>query len=413
MKRNARAILGFAVVPLLGIATPLVAWPAISAAYGVGGWAAVALGQASGLIGATIVELGWGWNGPMRVARARSSHTVAAISWSTRLLVAPVPVILCVAVATLISPDHAIVAALSALGVALNGFSMIWLLIGLRKPWSVLAFDALPRFILALTGALMVAFGLPLWLYPTVGLIAPAITAPIMCTWAAGSRLRDTTRVRFRRSARIAASQISVVLARTTSTAYSALPVLLTGLTSGVTQVATFAAGDRMMRMGLNVLTFLPNSFQSWVGSATSVEGRLKKLGWAIGISAGVGAVCGSALAIFGPFASNLLFSGTATIGGSQALALGLTVLVVSISRATGGIGLVILNRSRALLTSAVIGAGTGVPAVLLGSHVAGAEGAAFGVLAAETAVLAAQLAFLTAQVGKFRRGEGRGGAGR
>jgi hypothetical protein len=61
-------------------------------------------------------------------------------------------------------------------------------------------------------------------------------------------------------------------------------------------------------------------------------------------------------------------------------------------SRATGGLALVALQRVDAIALSATVGAIVGVPAILLGAWGLGALGAVLGEIAAESSVLVVQL---------------------
>ena len=54
----------FAVIPTIGIASPYLALPALTQAFGADGWASVAVGQSIGLAVSVPVELGWGLVGP-------------------------------------------------------------------------------------------------------------------------------------------------------------------------------------------------------------------------------------------------------------------------------------------------------------------------------------------------------------
>jgi hypothetical protein len=110
---------------------------------------------------------------------------------------------------------------------------------------------------------------------------------------------------------------------------------------------------------------------------------------------AALGVLAGIAVAIFLPLASHLIFNGTSDVPPAGAAVLGLLVAVVSTSRGTGGIGLVVRGHPVSVLHSALAGAVVGLPAVLAFGAAFGPIGGFLGITLAEVAVLGVQLAAL------------------
>ncbi|PRZ13399.1 hypothetical protein BCL67_1152 [Nesterenkonia sandarakina] len=271
-----RQTFGFAAVPLFGMLTPLLVLPAITTHSGAEGWAAIAVGQAIGSAIAAFVELGWSWNGPMRVARAKPSRRrhYAALAVNSRLvLLLPLGVI-ATAAAFLLGGAFALESALTALASCFAGLSMAWYFFGIGRPWLTVALDSIPRLTGAGVSAIMLFAGLPLWTYPLVALLVPWCIAVTLSLKVAGVTLDDFRRARGRSLRFSVRAQASIAAARGTSALYMQLPVVIVSAVSNVGATAVFAAGDRLTRMVLTAMSPLPNAVQQWVGSPPTLRER-------------------------------------------------------------------------------------------------------------------------------------------
>lgn len=384
---------GFLTIPLVSAITPLVALPAITSQYGSVGWASIAVGQATGMVGAATAELGWAWNGPMRAARSRGSarRHLLALAVITRALVALLVVPICGIAAFVVAPSDQIAAGSVAAGAALTGMSPMWYFIGTGRPWRGVLIDSLPRVTAASIAAIALYGGSGLWTYGLIAFALPSITTPLLALFSEKVSLSILTAFSFSRTLGVIRSQARIFIARTLSAGYMSVPVILLTAVTSVQQVAVFAAGDRVSRMVLSGMTSIPNSFQKWVGEPADLATRSKRALRAVGINIAVGMLAGLAVAALLPFASELLFSGTSTVSSRGAIALGLLVAIVATSRSVGGIALVISRSPGVLLFSTIAGLVVGVPSVLVGGTTWGAVGGFWGVVCAELTVLTVQ----------------------
>jgi len=401
-----KRILGFALVPLLGVITPLIALPAVTSEFGATAWAAIAVATAvGGMLGAA-VELGWSWNGPMRVARASSNARRQHLSWaySTRIFAFMPLATIGGVIAYLIAPDYRTESALVAVAATASGLSLSWFFVGLGKPWRIVYLDAIPRVACVAASAIMLRSGAELWVYPVLGSLLPAISLPLLTLRVAGVRFRHFRGQSVPRLWLVMVSQFRVTAARVVSTTYMQFPVILVSGFAPVSQVAIFAGGDKLARMALSGMSPIPSMFQRWVGSEPSRTSRLRRAYRAIAINLGVGLLVGTAFVIAGPPASRFVFSGTADIALVDAVILSAMIAVVAVSRAVGGIGLVAAGGQLGLLSSAVCGAAIGLPLILVLTIIGGATGAFFGVLLSEMVVLATQAVALVRAVRRRAR---------
>ena len=414
-RRSAQSIrraIGFALIPIAGIASPLLALPAISSGYGATGWAAVAVGQSLGAGGAVLVELGWALSGPQRVARMgkTAAYRVLRLSLATKLIVFPPVAALAMLVATLVAPSYSQVSAVVALGAVAMGFSATWFLIGRRQPWAVVATDGAVRVVCVCIAALAIMGGGPLILYPVVGLIIPSILAPLL---AVGVAARGTSgrspRWSLRRLLGVVRSQSKAVGARGVSALYIALPITLVTLVAPQA-TAAFAAGERLLRTALSGLSPWSNALLGWVGSASVRAERLSRATLSIWLCLGFGLVAAAGFGALLPWVAEFVFAGEVPVDGFLPWAFALTLLIVLVSRATGSITLVALGRIDVILASAIAGAVVGVPSILGGAATAGALGGALGEAIAEFCVLTVQAVMIFRIFGTMRKEGARDG---
>jgi hypothetical protein len=390
--RFSMRILGFAAVPALSAISPLVALPAVTSVGGAQVWAAIAIGQSLGLAGATIVELGWGLNGPQRLARASASNRRRALAMSlqTRVLVFPIVALACGSLAWLLAPSHNWLAVAMAIASTATGLSLVWYFIGRGSPARLLATDSVPRLILVTLSAIAVLSGAPLIVYPLLGVLAPALIAPSVGSLVEKIRWRHFRGIGIARTTVLIRSQFVAMSGRFVSALYIALPITLVGAVAPQA-VPVFAAAERLQRMYLSVLAAIPNALQGWVGRPATMSDRLRRAETSTYFNAGVGLVSGTVFALGAPLASDLVFSGVAHVPLELSVLCGVVIVLVSCSRAVGGLILVAVNRVRVVLQSAVVGAVVGVPAILILSHRYGAIGGISGEIVAEISVLTFQ----------------------
>ncbi|MCG7418785.1 hypothetical protein MHY30_14860 [Microbacterium sp. ACRRU] len=402
-------LIGFLLVPILSAVAPLIVIPVITGSFGGEAWAAVAVAQSVGSAAAVIVELGWGLNGPQRVARARGQvrSQLYLLSLVTKgivvvLLVAPVMVTM-----QILAPTEVGNAQIVAVGYLITGLSPVWFFIGEGRPLRILLFDAMPRLIAAVIPAILIVvfdFGLEAY---AAGLLVGGLVPPLLGLTTARPPRNFVRRFGLRRLVRAIRAQGGALGGRAASALYIALPITLVGIAAPAALVL-FSAVERMMRLGLALLASIPNSLQSWVGAppATAHVERRRRVQLALVFNAVLGLIAGLGFTWVAPSAARILFSGTTEVDHSIAALAGLVIFITCTSRATGGLGLVAYRRVPAIAVSAVVGACVGVPAILVFASYGGVAGAYAAEILAELCVLAVQVAAL-ARAGVFRRSRG------
>ena len=378
----------------------------ITGSFGGEAWAAVAVAQSVGSAAAVIVELGWGLNGPQRVARARGRvrSQLYALSLLTKAFVLVLLIVPVLVAMQLLAPTQVGNAQIVAIGYLITGLSPVWFFIGEGRPLRILLFDAAPRLIAAIIPAvLIVTLGFGLDAY-AIGLVIGGLIPPTIGLFTARARWDFVRRYGARRLLRAIRAQGAALGGRAASALYIALPITLVGIASPASLVL-FSAVERMMRLGLALLASVPNSLQSWVGAppATARAERRRRVHLALAFNAGLGLIAGLGFTWIAPAAARVLFSGTVHVDHSVAALAGLVIFITCTSRATGGLGLVAYRRIPSIAVSAVIGACVGVPAILLLAAIGGTAGAYAGEILAEVCVLTAQVTALV-RVGVFRR---------
>lgn len=404
--RSAWRLAGFVSVPLMSAIAPLLVIPSITAEFGALTWASVALAQSVGSGAGVIVELGWGLNGPQRVAKASplARGRIYALSTVTKVVVALLLTAPTALIAWLLAPSAPGEAAIISVSFLLAGLAPVWYFIGEGRPLRILLFDASPRLAGAVISAIAMSWlGAPLLFYALTNLFFAAMP-PIFGWIASHARTRPLQGYGWRRIARVIRAQGAALGGRAASALYIALPTTLVGI-AAPSALVLFSSIERLTRLALAVLQAFPNSLQAWVGRipSTLVAERRRRVRIALGLNSGLGIVSAVGFTVTAPLLAQFLFSGTVSIPTQIAALAGCVVLITCISRATGGLGLVAYGRIHLLAISAVAGASIGVPAILLLAKQFGAAGAIAGEIVAELSVLGIQFAGLLS-VGIFSR---------
>ena len=144
---------------------------------------------------------------------------------------------------------------------------------------------------------------------------------------------------------------------RAASVVYTALPITIVQIFApGAT--AVFAASERLMRMGLQVLGVIPQRLQSWIGSGVGLE-KAKRAALARRYMPAMGVVAGLVFALSAPAVSHFVFSGAVSIPYRVSCVSGFLMALIVTSTSLG-LSLVAQRQSnditRAILPSAVVG---------------------------------------------------------
>lgn len=394
MSRLARQIwhIGlFLIVPAASAAAPLAVIPAVTSRFGAEGWSSVAVALAVGVAASVVAELGWSIVGPQRIARNPASRgSIYEAALASRLVAVLVAGPVAAVLGFVLVDDHRVSAALLALGVVLGALSPSWFFTGLGRPLLILVCETAPRILAALLSALIIVSGGPLPVYG-LGMIVAAVACWLLAARFGRLPLWPST-VAFRAVPATLRDQAVLVGGRGVTTVYKSLPVVLVGFVSPGA-VATFAALDRPLRMGLQVLTAIPNRLQAWIGTPdrhlSARRGRISIL-----INVGLGIVSGAVFAVAMPTVATVLFTGTIAVDATISLLGGILIAVICASR---GLGLSLVAASRANHTSAaaLVSAAVALGGVPLGVTLGGVAGAVVGLIAAEAAGALVQIPFL------------------
>lgn len=386
-------ILGFVVVPMLSIASPLLAIPAITSQYGAVGWSAVAIGQSVGASFAVILELGWGLTGPQRIARQgpRNRQQTLAMAMSTKFALVTPLVVLASTISFHLSSGFQWEAAAVAAGATAYALNSSWYFIGTGSSVKLLFCDAVPRLVCVASSALLIFAGGELALYPFVGILLPIVVSGLLVIQVEKIQLTHLRGMTPRRQVLIVASQSTALGARALSAIYMSLPITLVSLVAP-NAVAVFSAIERLQRIFLQVLAAVPNVMQKWVGQSLGSRRKYRRAKKSVFYNAMLGIVAGLGFTLIAPTMARFIFADAISVPIEYAAFSGLLIFSVCMSRATGTIALVAFGRVNAVLASAAAGVIVGVPSILLGAKLLGTTGALMGEVLAELVVLSMQL---------------------
>lgn len=392
---------GFLAAPLLATASPFLVLPSITASHGAAGWAIVAVALSVGGTAAVIAELGWGVVGPQRVGRdPQNARTLFASSLATRLAAVGVLLPVVAGVSAALAAADRFASGLIAAGVLLSALSPAWYLIGLGRPWTMIAVDAVPRCAAAVAAAVGIAGGAPLWTYGA--LLVLAATVSFVLTGRLRAAVAWPSPEAWASVPSVVRAQTVLIVARGVSTTYTALPTALVSLVVPGA-VPAFAAADKLVRMGLSVVAAVPSTLQRWIGHPEATE-RARRARRAILLNAGLGVVCGSLALVALPIAADVVFSGTLSLGFPLVVANAVLAALVCTSRGLG-LALVAHDRARSITGAVVIAATVGTAGTVAGAIAFGAVGAVVGLCIAEACALVVQLNVLRAAQRRTREG--------
>lgn len=381
---------------MAGIASPLLALPAITASFGGSAWTSVAVGQSIGGALAVVAELGWGLTGPQKVARLGNGQRrkFLAVSLLTKsIMFVPLAVIAGLAGHFLVT-DFRLETTFVAIATLLAALNSVWYFVGIGSVSRILVTDAIPKIICVTASAVAIFSGASFWVYPLVGLMLPSIYTIVTVIRLENVRMHHFRGMTWRRILLVIRSQSLAMSGRALSALYISLPVTLVSI-AAPSSVNIFAAVERLQRMYLQIMTAVPNAMQNWVGGEVNPMNRRNKSVKAVYFNAVFGIVAAGLFCVTAPTASDLIFSGTATISYDLSLLSGFLILTVCISRATGSLTLVAAGRIGVITYSALAGAVIGIPGILIGSSLLGVHGALLAELAAELTVLLVQIFFI------------------
>lgn len=385
---RARSVALLTAVSALSAISPLIALPLITRAAGPTGFAEIAIGQALGTLAATIITFGWAMRGPVEASRSPHPSRVFRASIVVRGAnsIIVLPLVALVAALASHSDDHAL-AIVSALAFSLQGLSLSWYAVGVGRPLLSLVFDAVPRIVLNLAGAVAALItGIPL-LYPAV-LLVGTFAAFLVATWLIGLRERFSVRGALVDARGAYRGGWRTALAAGLLTFSETAPLSTLGVVGSPAAIG-FAPFDRVLKYGYIGVYMITGSFQGWVASAPG-EAGVRRMRRAVGLHALLALALGAGFALVVPWATPIVLGPGFEITSLTALFGAVALAAMTMATALGMCVVLPLGRDGAYLAAVCVGALTIVPAVLFGASLLGVAGAAAGVAVVQLAVLAA-----------------------
>lgn len=332
----------------------LLALPILARAASVDEWAAIAIGQSVGGLGALVVGAGWSVTGPALAAREPfRGQRLLLDSLAARIAAASValPVVAMVS-ATIPATTHHALSAEMGFSTALLGFSPVWYAVGTSRPGILLWTDVVPRMLGGVGGALAAALWDLLFLYPLsiAGcFLLSYVSFYVRETW--GHTYPGCLRGGFRK----VVANASALGTEFASGAYTVGSSALIGLTGTPLTVAHFNIGYRLTAFGSTAIAALSHTVHPWVAQADGPV-FVRRLGRSLLMHAALGAVGLAFLSVLGPTLCQLLFGQELAPSMSTMLGMGIFFLLWSLEAVTGRHLLATRGHARSLLITTLLG---------------------------------------------------------
>jgi hypothetical protein len=386
---------GFTSVVAVNGVISVITIPLLVKGAGLPAWGSIATGQAAGGIAAGVVAWGWGVIGPAEIASrdGAARWRFFKISVRARLLIA-IPVVPAAAACSWLITAEPVLGAAMAGAVALSGLSASWFFVGAGDPRSLILFDAAPRALANIVGAVAVVAGASPLTYPAAVCLATFGSA----TWASlrilGTLGSTPGRVSRRDVAIALTRQSSPLAASLLASTYLTMPLISVAVLAPAATPA-YALADRLLKLALTALTPVGQYTQSWVPTPGSdLHRRIRLAVQGVGL---VAVISGLVFLFLGPLVATWLSAGELTLTSDVAAGLAVALAASVVTQTVGLACLVPLGQQRALLLATAVGApiSVGMQWGLIPAF--GATAAASSVAAAEVAVLIVELLILNA----------------
>lgn len=384
-----RRIASFVLLQGLSAVVPLLVLPVINDRVGREGWVSLSIGYGIGAAAATPAAFGWAVLGPHRVAAA-TKETAAAVyleSAITRsiawLLSASVAVF---AAATLAPGKHVMLAVLMAVAISSWGLTPSWFFIGRGLPSRVAAYETIPRLVSSVAAIPAVSLLNAPLAYPILVLVTSMVTfcvatmrltAPLQGNYV----LPPGWRSRLRGHASLSFSALL-------GTGYTSLVVPIARMAHpGVPTLSDIAAATRIRNMAQMGTASVTSGLQGWASEGNEADlPRRRRKALLVTTLAGVG----SALFLFLllPPTAHLLFGDVASVSWPLSFLTALAAIPYAIGSSLSFHVLAPLAMTRTISASRIAATIIGVPAIVVGAKVGGAEGVLLSTCLAECIVV-------------------------
>ena len=395
MRSNLGRVLGYGLSVGLTAIVTLLSIPVVIGHSGAIPWASLALGQAIGTGFAVAVGFGWGTTGPTAIAMARAAErgTIYASSLKARLFLAVPGVTLAVVLASLLASEYKLESALTAAAFTCTGLLAGWYFTGSGQPYGFLLLDSLPRVVGTILGTLALLFGASLFVFPTLQLIG-IVTGVVL------SSRRICRGVGIYRWFRSGPTILSLLRGQShgvaiagVSAVYISLPMAIVAV-AAPTALPIYALADKVLRFATTAFAPVVQFLQGWVpGPDSRTVRRRIKTAFIAGLVATT--IAGTVFAYCLPWFAGILSDGEIVPSASVSVAFALVLVFLVMAQVVGLVCLLALQRARNLAIFTTIGAIAAIPAVLVGSILFGAQGAAWALVFGEAVALVPQILLL------------------
>lgn len=375
-----KRLLGFTLLPAIAAVSPLLVLPVVSRIAGPGGWASAVAGESVGTVAAIAVGYGWTAIGPALVSIAADDANRGRIyreSLAVRLLIAVLALPIMSAVCWLIAhPGSEWLSVLMGLQGALIALTFTWYSAGVGDARSIMFYDAIPRLVVAVAAAIVIAQIGVVELYPLSGIAVTLVGTGLFTArelrraHAPWPTLRELPAL-FRAGAPVALNDAALG-------GYSSVPTPLVNVTTPPSVASGFASADKMLKLGQFLPLTLANALQAWIGEVHG-HARHRRMSRAL-LAHGIFGVLGLiVLGGFGSWASLLLFGELAQASSGVCVLLGVTFAFFSIRTSMTRHVLFPAGQTHAVMRSTLAATAIGVPLMIGLAMPFGPLGAAAG----------------------------------
>jgi hypothetical protein len=371
----------FALMPVLSTLSNLVLLPTISATFGQPGWTSVVLGQGIGAAVSVVCSLQWPTEGPALVARAPASlaQSMLRASMRSRLVVLLACLPFAVGLIFIVDPPDLLACLLSCLATAAIGMSPMWYAVGIGRPSMLIWLEGVPRLLGNLLSFGLILLGAALWSYPVVMLGVSVFTAVVAWFFFAGGirgnghpwrNDQDRKSVSFATLARSLDAGYSFILGPVVALlAPAAYPV--------------FGACDRLGKVVISGLSIVPQGAAGWAAEPHDEAVRIRRVRLARTSVLPVALLLFVFLTIASPTMVRLLFAGTVQVSYTTSALLAGVVCMGFLAQFLFLTGLAPTGHAASGYRYLVIAFIVGLPSLVVGTLLWGANGAFLGVLTA------------------------------
>lgn len=406
-----KRLLGFGITPVISALGPVFLLPLLTRAAGAEGWAALATGQAIGIVVGTLALYSWQVHGAPHAAtlsdRAARQflHLSILLRGSMAVTFAPVALL----ATALIVPgssfrDAALLSLSSLLSTSLTNS---WYFVGRGDPGRYFLLETLPRSTAVVISAMLLAVGFAPFSYAVTTLSAEILIISLATflqarKFGTGRETVGASRQILRENARLTFSSLA-------SLGYTraAVPIVAAIHFSAS---ASFAAADRMQNISRTVIRPLTQAFQAWVYASLEDADAFKKRAFTATLTVGsAGLLIGGALAVALPTWGYLIFGSEISTDASISLPLGCAVFMIAISSSASTFYLAPLRQTRGISTSLLTTSVLGVPLIAFTAAVAAPQGPLVAIAVVEMVVAVWQSIAAKKAVSRWAQGGRRG----